>query len=337
MAYEEFQFQKDTGRKNEENILIELKESPKRFKDLTSKLKLSPMGLTKILKRLVKKGKIEKVFYEGHEAYSLTKEGKNEVENLWYIYHELDFLKENKASYIHNLVNSFTSLDMVILDKENRDKISNDDIFSLIPNIPEFKDFIEGQIFRKIRDRKLDIESSDSKLLMSFEFDFRRLFDFFNKIKIFIDDVKGNIDVLNDARLGIMSLPETNRSYALSSLISNSDYFTKRDKKFNMNLRKYLRSLNDKEKIEKLFGADYEVLNHLIEDIKNDDDPLRDEKISNKLVIKDGNMTYFPINIYLILASIVTFDNEALNGLVTKYSESINLSDLDRMENEVKQ
>ncbi|MCL4420578.1 MAG: hypothetical protein M1477_02690 [Candidatus Thermoplasmatota archaeon] len=323
MPYEKFKVQKSIAKKNEENILIELKEFPRRFKELLDKLNLSPMGLTKILKRMVSEGKIQKVLYTGHEAYSLTKEGKNEVEQLWYIYHELDYLKENKASYVHDLINSFTELDMVILDKENRNKISDSDPFSLIPNVPEFREFIENQVFNKVKERKLKVESSDGLFLVSFEFNLKRLSDFFNRIKIFIDDIKSNIDPVRDDRLGFMTIREDDRSYVLSSLVSHSDYFTKRDKKFNKNLMKYLESLDDKKKIEESFGVSYEILRQLTEDIKNGSDPLKDEKISNKLVVKDDNVTHFFINTYLQLAMFINVENKDVYSLVEEYSNNL--------------
>ncbi|MEM3845425.1 MAG: winged helix-turn-helix transcriptional regulator [Candidatus Parvarchaeota archaeon] len=77
MVYEKFQTQKEIRIKRK--ILLELKESPKRFKDLQNKLKFSPMGLMKILSGMKEEQKIEKVMYQGHEAYSLTKKGNNEV------------------------------------------------------------------------------------------------------------------------------------------------------------------------------------------------------------------------------------------------------------------
>jgi len=58
---------------------------------------------------------------------------------------------------------------------------------------------------------------------------------------------------------------------------------TKSSKK---NLIKYLQSFDNKERTEEIFGISYDVLNQLIEDIRNGIDPLKDNKISNKLVEK---------------------------------------------------
>ena len=323
MTFEKFKEQKETRRRNDESIMIELNESPKRFKDLTDKLKLSPMGLTKVLNRLVQEKKIQKVLYEGHEAYELTKEGQRELEQLWYIYHELDYLRENKASYVHSLTFPFMSMDVIMLYKEDKNKSSDRDHFSLIPNIPEFQDFIIEQIFKNVKESNLKVESSDSKFLISFEFDFNSLSKFFNQIKIFIDDIKANRDVLTDDKLGDIGVGTKNRLFILSVLISNSNYFTTVDKEFNENLIKYLQSFDNKEKTENLFGLNYKILNQLTEDIKKGIDPLKDKKISNDLIIKDGNVTHFLIKDYLQLAMFINFGNKPIYNLIEKYQNSL--------------
>ncbi|MEM3431655.1 MAG: hypothetical protein QW783_03885 [Candidatus Micrarchaeia archaeon] len=341
MVYEKFQIQKEIRKKNEEKILSELNESPKRFKDLQNKLNFSPMGLKKILSRLKEEQEIEKVMYQGHEAYSITKKGINELNQLWHIYHELDYLRENKASYAHTIINSFISLDMII-SKEAKNSISSylntilliiRNIISkeaknstlLIPNVPEFNNFITENVFKNVKEGNLNVESSDGKIMLSFEFDLKRMSSFFNETKIFIEDIKEGLDVLNDDRIDIMKIQKEDRASVINKLILNSLYFVTDDKNFNEKLVKFSQSFNDNKKVKDIFGGDFKILNRIIDDIKRDKDPLEDKKISNQLIIKKGNVTYFPISNYLELAMLINVDNKVIWDKINKYAESLEI------------
>lgn len=108
MPYEKFQVQKEIKRKNEELILIELKESPRQFKEFIGKLKLSPMGLTNILKRLVNEEKIQKVLHEGHEAYGLTEKGEKIVRAIPILLDNIETILRDKHKY-QNIMGKFHS------------------------------------------------------------------------------------------------------------------------------------------------------------------------------------------------------------------------------------
>jgi len=65
-----------------------------------------------------------------------------------------------------------------------------------------------GNLFKKAKEKNLNMvyNSNEGKYMLSFEFDLKKLMDFFNKIKIFIDDIKKGINVLNDNKLDIAKI-----------------------------------------------------------------------------------------------------------------------------------
>ena len=103
MTYDKFRYQKMIKSKNEESILLMLKESPKRFKELKEKTGLSQMGLTNILKKLTKDNKLKKIIDKDedkyHEAYTLTKKGQDYLKGMWMILNEIYDLESKKAGY----------------------------------------------------------------------------------------------------------------------------------------------------------------------------------------------------------------------------------------------
>jgi len=206
MVYDKFRTQNETKKKNEEQILKSLYEKPKTFTELKEETHLSQMGLTNVLKRLKSENIIKKDIKEDMTVYVLTKKGNKEAENLWHIYFELDYLKENKASYIHGTSNSFVSFDLIMLNKDHEHL--HDDILSIIPNPNEFNNYIMENLFKKAKEKNLNMvyNSNEGKYMLSFEFDLKKLMDFFNKIKIFIDDIKKGINVLNDNKLDIAKI-----------------------------------------------------------------------------------------------------------------------------------
>jgi len=323
MVYDKFRTQKETKKKNEEQILKSLYEKPKTFTELKEETHLSQMGLTNVLKRLKSENIIKKDIKEDMTVYVLTEKGNKEAENLWHIYFELDYLKENKASYIHGTPNSFVSFDLIMLNKDHEHL--HDNILSIIPNPYEFNNYIMENLFKKAKEKNLNMvyNSNEGKYMLSFEFDLKKLMDFFNKIKIFIDDIKKGINVLNDDKLDITKNKKIDRIDVLYSLVLYSNYFTTDDEEFKKNLIKYLQSFDNKERTEEIFGISYEVLNQLIEDIRNGIDPLKDNKISNKLVEEKGDTTYNYIDNYLKIALLYKLNDKPTFDLIQKYDNSI--------------
>jgi len=102
MIYNKFKKQRDTKLTNEQAVLNYLNKEPKRFKEIREETKISAMGLTNILKRLLSEGKIERTLHKDKEAYSLTKKGMDYLKGMWMILYEIYEMQNRKTSYNSN-------------------------------------------------------------------------------------------------------------------------------------------------------------------------------------------------------------------------------------------
>ncbi|MEM3845100.1 MAG: winged helix-turn-helix transcriptional regulator [Candidatus Parvarchaeota archaeon] len=159
MVYEKFHTQKEIRKKNEDKILLELKESPKRFKDLQNKLNFSPMGLKKILSRLKEEQEIEKVMYQGHEAYSLTKKGKRTVEEIPMMLDSIEQIMSDKHSY-RNVIGKYSLGYKGISYDVMHNELGNYKLFGLFENT--FKETLSN--FEKDVGKIPDIVENESEL-----------------------------------------------------------------------------------------------------------------------------------------------------------------------------
>ena len=106
MTYEKFRKQLETKSRNETAILKALSEKPMRFKDLKETTGLSQMGLTAILKRLQSENKIERILFDNHEAYAITKKGQGYLKSMWMILSEIYEIQNVKTNYKSNYFSS---------------------------------------------------------------------------------------------------------------------------------------------------------------------------------------------------------------------------------------
>jgi len=102
MIYDKFKKQRDTKLTNEQAVLNYLNKEPKRFKEIREETKISAMGLTNILKRLLSEGKIERTLHKDKEAYSLTKKGMDYLKGMWMILHEIYEMQNRNTNYNSN-------------------------------------------------------------------------------------------------------------------------------------------------------------------------------------------------------------------------------------------
>ncbi|MCV0411171.1 hypothetical protein [Nitrosopumilus sp.] len=161
--------------------MLELKNSPKRFKDLLKSTKFSPTGLTKILKELVSENKIQKTLHEGKEAYSLSKKQSRDFDDLFNVAHTINSIigKGGKYYRFHSglediLQNPKSSLGIesnLTLDKE-LDKL---DLLSS-KDIDEIRKIVLKKIVHNIKTQKLN-KKQTGELVLSFVIDYPMLFD----------------------------------------------------------------------------------------------------------------------------------------------------------------
>lgn len=199
MTYEKFKTQHETKNKNEENVLKNLYNNPMRFKDLKEETGLSQMGLTAVLKRLITEGKIEKIMYEGHESYALTKDGQDYLKGMWMILHEIYEMQDVKTTYKSNYFSTsdikwslLTEVESPLFNySEFIDKFSEDYLRMILQNIKE-KYLVknEGQSY-SIREP----EKIRGKHIIAFEVDF-------DLIRKNLDDALKPVSMGNKDKIG---------------------------------------------------------------------------------------------------------------------------------------
>ena len=175
MTYEKFKTQQETKNRNETAILKALSEKPMRFKDLKETTGLSQMGLTAILKRLQSENKIERILFDNHEAYAITKKGQGYLKSMWMILNEIYEMQSGKTNYKNNY---FTHSDVnwsLITEVES----PSIDYYEFIKKITEdyltmILQYIKGKYLVKNEDQSYTItepEKIRGKHIITFEVD----------------------------------------------------------------------------------------------------------------------------------------------------------------------
>lgn len=180
MSYE---MQKRIKEGNRTKISRELKDSPKRFKDLLESTGFSPTGLTKILTELKSEGKIQKILHEGKEAYSLSKKRGHVFDDLFNLSYTINAIRDKGGKHYHDYSQLWGSIittrhpwgiesDLTIdksLEKSN-------------PLRREDAEKIEKFVFELIRsnayDAKIKLDrSKQGKIVFGFEIDYSKLIE----------------------------------------------------------------------------------------------------------------------------------------------------------------
>ncbi len=175
--------QKRIKEENRTKIRLELRDSPKRFKDLLKSTGFSPTGLTKILKEMVSENKIQKTLHEGKEAYSLSKKQLRDFDDFFNVAHTINSIISKGGKQHHDYSQLQTSMlfiefpwgieSSIIVDK-NLQKIN--------PIRIEDVSKIEETLFQLIRDNayngkiKLD-RNKQGKIVLCFDVDYSKLIE----------------------------------------------------------------------------------------------------------------------------------------------------------------
>jgi len=202
MTYDKFRIQKETKLKNEQAVLNSLNKHPLRFKEIREETRISAMGLTNILKRLLSEGKIERTLYEGKEAYSLTKKGEDYLKGLWMILYEIYEMQNRKTNYESNYFSENDIKYSLLRDIESPYINYN----SFIKNISnEYRELILKSIKEKyIKENEdntyslINKEELKGKHIIAFEIDF-------DLIRKNIEDALTSVSMDNKAESGIFT------------------------------------------------------------------------------------------------------------------------------------
>ena len=342
-------WQKRVKEEHNDRILTLLKENKTmRFKDFLDQGERtgikSEKGLSEVLQRLQNEGLIEKTHVEVEvpkgeakkgmhgevlekptvkkqkEAYTLTTEGQKY--QSWWLIHELLDLRDKNASYTHTLSSNYynfgLSLDSIMSGKGGQ-------LTFMLPPVPEIEDFIMSEIFKNIKEKDLKPESSEGKILLSFEIDFEKFTGELIRIQTFIEDIKTDKDVFSDERLYLSTTPNRlNRLWVLDHLINYSLFFG--DQTFRTHLTNYLQNLSNKTNFTATFGeVDFEFVEKFVKLIMDNKEPLDDKRMLKRLIIKGwGTSVELPLFTYIKVAKVLNFGKDKVYPKLCTYENEKN-------------
>ena len=166
-------------------VLIALKNEPKRFKDLETKTKLSPAGLTEILKILKKEKTIEPTLIEGKSHYKLTKKGTRSLSDVINLVNDVNAIRNRGGKHFRDYSHLWGSILVsrlpwgiesdLTLDKNLNESnlFSNDDVWDI-------EEFIFKIIANNIKKRRLNEEQS-GEIVLGFKIDYNELIKSINE------------------------------------------------------------------------------------------------------------------------------------------------------------
>ncbi len=356
MAYDKFRTQRETRQGNEDKIIEILNVKPQRFKDLQKTTGLSPMGLNKVLQRLVANKLIKKVFIEDHEAYNLTEDGINYYKEMWLIVNDLLDLKQNNANFKSSFY-PFGIRANYVLDKKIDPNKAAFMLLLMEYLSSEWNKAFNLQMFDLIKNgingKKLIFDKPESgKLVLAIEIDFSVLSDYYYRCSRFVDDLLNGIDPLKDKELKleiqeydfyikINGKEEKGKEEIIMPLNRLYEYIQYASSFVNKNIMiNFLETLYNKKFFDK-YGADFLTFNKFNDYIKTGKNPFNNNNIVNKMIYrlnKNEITNNFPL--YILLSRIFNYYNEELQLLLNKLNNDYSyLSKIDNIKNdkEVKQ
>ena len=140
----------------------------------------------------------------------------------------------------------------------------------MLPPVPQIEDFIMAETFRNIREKGLKLESSEGKILTSFEIDLSRFADTLIKIQSFIEDINSDKDVFSDSKLDF-DKAEVNKLWHFDFLIQFS--YILGDDSFRRNLENFLKSFSKNQKFYDLTQVNSELFNRFVKTLEQNKDP----------------------------------------------------------------
>jgi len=304
---ERINWQKRVKEDHKDRIISLLKERKvMRFKDFEIENEKtgikSPKGLGDVLQRLVKEGFIEKSHMEIEiekgkpktglhgeilerdivkkkvEAYALTSEGQKY--QSWWLIHELFDLRAKNAGYFHSISTQYALFGLsedIVMGRATENKISNFDI----PPLQDIENFIMLEIFRKIKEDNIKPDINDSKLLVSFEFDFAQLAKQIIQMQMFIEDINSGRDIFADKRLILWE--QVDKLWIFDFFINYSVLLG--DEKYLENLKSYLKNFSKEQKFYELTQVDSKLFKRFLDYIAKDKDPIKDSVLFKTLIV----------------------------------------------------
>lgn len=160
-------------------VLIALKNEPKRFKDLETNTRLSPAGLTEILKILRDENTIEPTLIDGKSGYKLTKKGTRSLSDVINLANDVNAIRNRGGKHFRDYSHLWGSILVsrlpwgiesdLTLDKNLNESslFSNDDVWNI-------EEFVFKIIANNIKKRRLN-EEQFGEIVLGFKIDYNEL------------------------------------------------------------------------------------------------------------------------------------------------------------------
>ena len=175
--------QKRIKEENRTKIRQELKNGPKRFKDLGKTTGFSPTGLSKMLKELVSEDKIQKTLHEGKEAYSLSKKQLHDFNDFFNVTHTINSIIQKGGKQHHDYSQLQTSMLFMEFPWGIESSVTVDkDLQKMNPIRVEDVSTIEKTLFQLVQnnayDGKIKLDrSKQGKIILCFDIDYAKLIE----------------------------------------------------------------------------------------------------------------------------------------------------------------
>ncbi len=160
-------------------VLIALKNEPKRFKDLEKETKLSPAGLTQILKILKEESKIEPTLIDGKSGYKLTKKGIVSLDDIINLANDVNTIRSRNGKhfrdYSHLWGSIITSrLPWGIESDLTLDKNLNESNLFSNEDVCDIEEFVFKKISDNLKKKGLN-EEQTGNIVLGFSIDYMKL------------------------------------------------------------------------------------------------------------------------------------------------------------------
>lgn len=206
-----YYYQHEVRRRNRERILSLLNEGPKRFTDLLNESKLSPKGLTAILKDLENQKKIKRVVHEKKQAYELTKKGIAILTGHYLLRTMIESLEKKGSQYYENYSNVQYSTwfcrlpwgidDELIIENSIGEKFN--------PITKDIAAALNEELYKRIKEKIIKKELPIDKnrkglLLLCFTIDYKDLIDSIEQNSLeYVNKITGHeLDILEKLEHG---------------------------------------------------------------------------------------------------------------------------------------
>lgn len=162
-------------------VLNSLKNEPKRFKDLEKDTKLSPAGLTQILKLLKNEKVLDLTLIDGKSYYKLTKKGMLSLDDIINLANDVNTIRLREGKHFRDYSHLWGSIISSKLPWGIESDLTLDknlDELRLLGNsdVEDIEEFIFKKLCKNIKKKKLNKEET-GQIVLGFSIDYSKLIE----------------------------------------------------------------------------------------------------------------------------------------------------------------